>query len=465
MADVAVVGGGLVGLLTGILLARRGHHVVVVDSDEDPPDGSVEDDFGWSRPGVPQGWHGHVWRARIARVLREDAPDVLDALEARGVGAAGIDFGPGFADDRALMARRPIVEAVLRRLVRAEPGVELRTRQRVTGLEASTTGRPGPAARPRVVGVRLGDGERLPADLVIDCGGRRSRAPEWLRRIGTGLAVDEYMPCDLHYFARHYRLRPGAAFPSTCTPPDDSQVTPYGLFLVMAQDNGTFCLAGALSKSDPCRDRFRQESRFDAVMAAVPGLQPWLESGTPFTDIRVMGGLANRRRSLLGSDGPVVDGYVLIGDASLYTNATFGQGVALGFWQAQALAQRADLIGRDHLALLRYLETWTDQTLGARYAKQVMVDEAIITMLRDGIAGAPLMYPQDPMSALFALRARGDTEAARAAFRIDNLLTEPDDELSHPPLNERVTSYLSNAPTGDAGPGPLPRAAFEAILN
>jgi 2-polyprenyl-6-methoxyphenol hydroxylase-like FAD-dependent oxidoreductase len=163
MADVAVVGGGLVGLLTGILLARRGHHVVVVDSDEDPLDGSVEDDFHWSRPGVPQGWHGHVWRARIARVLREDAPDVLDALEARGVGAAGIDFGPGFEDDRALMARRPIVEAVLRRLVRAEPGVELRTRQRVTGLEASTTGRPGPAARPRVVGVRLGDGERRPA--------------------------------------------------------------------------------------------------------------------------------------------------------------------------------------------------------------------------------------------------------------------------------------------------------------
>ena len=215
----------------------------------------------------------------------------------------------------------------------------------------------------------------------------------------------------------------------------------------------------------PAEHRFREESRFDAVMAALPGLQPWLEAGTPFTDIRLMGGLANRRRSLLGSDGPVVDGYVLVGDASLYTNATFGQGVALGFWQAQALAHRADLIGRDHLALLRHLETWTDQTLGARYAKQVQVDEAIITMLRDGIAGAPLMHPQDPMSALFALRARGDTEAASAAFRIDNLLTEPDEELSHPPLNERVTSYLSRAPTGDAGPGPLPRAAFEAILN
>jgi hypothetical protein len=108
-------------LFTGILLARRGHQVVVVDSDEDPPDGSVEDDFNWPRPGVPQGRHGHVWRARVARVLRDDAPDVLDALEASGVSHAGFNRGPGYQDDRALMARRPVVEGVLRRLVRLRP--------------------------------------------------------------------------------------------------------------------------------------------------------------------------------------------------------------------------------------------------------------------------------------------------------------------------------------------------------
>ena len=119
------------------------------------------------------------------------------------------------------------------------------------------------------------------------------------------MAVDEYLPCDLHYFARHYRLRPGAVFPSTCTPPDDSEVTPYGLFLEMAQVNGTFCLAGALSKSDPCRDRFREESRFDAVMAALPGLgRGWrpghrcgVSRGPPPADL-ALGGWRRRRRSL-----------------------------------------------------------------------------------------------------------------------------------------------------------------------
>ena len=253
-------------------------------------------------PGVPQGWHGHVWRARVARVLREDAPDVLDALEARGVSRAGFDFGPGYEGDRALMARRPVVEAVLRRLVRAEPGVELRTGQRVTGLEAQTSGRSGPAVRLRVVGVRLGDGERLLADLVVDCAGRRSRAPDWLRRIDSGLAVDEYMPCDLHYFARHYRLRPGALFPSTCTPPDESNVTPNGLFLVIAQDNGTFCWPVPCRRVTPA-ETGSSRSPVRCGDGGVAGLGPWLEAGTPFTDVRFIGRLANRRRSMFGNDG------------------------------------------------------------------------------------------------------------------------------------------------------------------
>ena len=226
----------------------------------------------------------------------------------------------------------------LQRLVRVEPGVELRTRQQATGLEGSTTARPGPAVRPRVVGVRLGDGERLLADLVVDCGGRRSKAPDWLRRIESGLAVDEYMPCDLHYFARHYRLRPGAVFPQYQHTTGWLQHHPVRSVLGDGPGQRHVLFGRCLVEESFCRQRFREETRFVAVMAALPGLQPWLEAGTPFTDIRLMGGLANRRRSLLGSDGPVVDGYALIGDASLDTNATFGQGVALGFWQAQALA-------------------------------------------------------------------------------------------------------------------------------
>jgi 2-polyprenyl-6-methoxyphenol hydroxylase-like FAD-dependent oxidoreductase len=175
----------------------------------------------------------------------------------------------------------------------------------------------------------------------------------------------------------------------------------------MGEDNGTFCLAGGLSKTDPYRTALRSGTTFERVMAGLPSIAPWLEAGTPITDVQLMGGIANRRRSLMDGDDSVVEGYILLGDASLYTNATLGQGVALGFWQAQALAHRADMIGWDNFQLVRQLETWTDQTLGPHYARQVRIDEAMVQSLRAGVAGAPMNSPRDEMAALMALRAQG----------------------------------------------------------
>jgi 2-polyprenyl-6-methoxyphenol hydroxylase-like FAD-dependent oxidoreductase len=459
MADVVVAGGGLVGQITALMLARRGHHIITFDSDADPPDGTAEDDFfGWVRPGVPQGHHGHVWRGRVSRVLREEAPDVVDAMLAHGIAKAGFDFGEGFESDFALMSRRPVFEAVVRRVVRQEPRVEIRTGQRVLGLTAA----PGNGV-PRVEGVRVDGGERVRADLVIDACGRRSMAPKWLAEVGAGIAMNHYQPCDLHYFARHYRLQPGAAFPNTTFP--DGAFPPYGVFLAMAQDNGTFCLAGGLSKADPFRPGFRNAAAFDRVMAALPGMQTWAAVGDPITDVQLMGGLANRRRSLVDHGQLTVEGYVLVGDASLYTNATFGQGVALGFWQAQALAARSDLIGRNNPALVRSLETWTDQTLGPRYAAQVRVDEAMVKVLHEGVAGAPAMRTKDRGRALRALMDQDDSEAAAAFYRIDNLLTSIEDELADPGLRSRVEGFLDTVEEGPAGPGPLPRADFEALIG
>jgi choline dehydrogenase-like flavoprotein len=90
VSEIAIVGGGMVGELTALLLAEHGHQVLLLDRDEEPPDGSPEDDFErWPRPGVPQAVHAHVFRARSTRLLREEAPDVLEALEDRGVSAPG----------------------------------------------------------------------------------------------------------------------------------------------------------------------------------------------------------------------------------------------------------------------------------------------------------------------------------------------------------------------------------------
>src|SRR6478609_5160187 len=173
MADIAVIGGGPVGLLTALLLARAGHHIVLLDSDKDPArDSADEVFFGWQRPGVPHSMHGHVFRARMGRVLREEAPDVLDRLLDSGIQKAGYDFGTGFEQDVSVMSRRRVFEAALRRIVREQPGVHFRSGVRVAGLESGDG-----SGVPRVVGLWTRWGNRIAADLVIDCCGRRSASP------------------------------------------------------------------------------------------------------------------------------------------------------------------------------------------------------------------------------------------------------------------------------------------------
>jgi hypothetical protein len=67
------------------------------------------------------------------------------------------------------MSRRPVFEAVLRRIVRGQGSVQFRTDVRVTGLE-STDG----SGVPRVVVSARVPVIACASDLVLDCCGRRS---------------------------------------------------------------------------------------------------------------------------------------------------------------------------------------------------------------------------------------------------------------------------------------------------
>jgi FAD dependent oxidoreductase len=108
---VMVVGGGLGGLATALLLGRQGHRVTLVERDADPPQGDPDQVFSrWARPGVPQARHPHNFLARSVRVLRDRLPDVLESLESRGVLRIPVDLGDG-SGDALLCSRRPWLDA------------------------------------------------------------------------------------------------------------------------------------------------------------------------------------------------------------------------------------------------------------------------------------------------------------------------------------------------------------------
>lgn len=208
MAGVLIVGAGICGLGTALLLARDGHDVTVLERDAEPiPDSAQEAWDSWTRKGVTQFHQPHNFMPGMRRILEAELPDVQDAL--RRAGASRLDFidplPPFFADreprpvDRDLWtytARRPAGEWVLADAARKERHVNVRRGVAATGL---LTGTAATAGTPHVVGVRTASGEEVRADVVIDAMGRRSRAAEWLAAIGAHPPYEEKADCGFTY--------------------------------------------------------------------------------------------------------------------------------------------------------------------------------------------------------------------------------------------------------------------------
>src|SRR3989454_1915122 len=187
-----VRGGGLAGLAAARLLRRHFPRVVVLGRDRRPETAEPEDAFAsWERRGVPQFRHSHAFLARLRVVLLAYFPDVLDRLRAAGVRELGLEevsppavvLAPRADDEDVVLlaCRRSTFEWALHASLAGRPGIELREGLRVDGL----VGESRDGRRPRVTGVRLTDGQVVPAAIVVDATGRRSHAPEWLAALGA----------------------------------------------------------------------------------------------------------------------------------------------------------------------------------------------------------------------------------------------------------------------------------------
>ncbi len=96
MARIVILGGGLCGLSAGLMLARDGHAVSVLERDAAPvPDSPERAWADWRRAGVPHFKQPHGLQPRARSVLDRELPDVVAAcLDAGATVGDPLDFMP-----------------------------------------------------------------------------------------------------------------------------------------------------------------------------------------------------------------------------------------------------------------------------------------------------------------------------------------------------------------------------------
>ncbi|MEU6867585.1 FAD-dependent oxidoreductase [Streptomyces sp. NPDC046876] len=457
MARVAVVGGGISGLGTALMLGRRGHAVTLFEQDGRQAGEDLDRDFfRWRRPRVPHAVQPHSLLAPVRTVLRAEAPDVYADLLARGAREYHeFDWFGGHPPRRdgdeelvTLRTRRIVLEAALAAAVERERTVDVRTGCRVRGL-VFAAGRP-----PRVTGVRAGT-DTYPADLVVDASGRRSPVPRWLTAAGCRPPVVDSHRTGIAYLCRWYRLRgEGPRDPGRVK---TGSAAPFALAGVFPSDNDIFAVHLVLSTGDPTRGALTDPAVFEAAARRFPATAAWLDlAPEPQSAVLAMAGLDNRWTALADEEGPVVTGLVNAGDSLIHTNPTSGHGVSLGLRAAQYLAAHADQVAADSVGY----HAWTERSLRPWFDAQVAADRGTGQRLAEGESAA---LP-DRRAAAVGACAFDDPVVMRARAQVRHLVRTPDEAYGTDEVDRHVTAWLAAHPDFSPGYDGPTRDQWDALV-
>jgi 2-polyprenyl-6-methoxyphenol hydroxylase-like FAD-dependent oxidoreductase len=468
MARILIIGGGICGLGTALLLARDGHDVTLIERDADPlPDSPQEAWDSWGRKGVAQFRQPHNFMPGLRRILEAELPDLQEALVRAG--ASRLDMinplPPFFADQEprpiddelwTYTARRPAGEWVFANTVRSEPRVAMRR-----GVQAMEllTGRSAAAGAPHVVGVRTADGEALRADIVIDAMGRRSKSPEWLAAIGARRPYEEQADCGFTYYTRYFRGTPpqriGPVF----------AVLGTIAVLTLPGDNGTWSVTVMTTSGDQPLKRLRFAEKWSNAVRACPLQAHWLD-GEPITEVLAMSGVVDRYRRFVVDGEPVATGVLSVADAWACTNPSAGRGLTVGFMHALCLRDVLRGADDDPRALAAEFDAKTEAEVAPWYHAQIALDRARFAQVEALREGREPPQPSDELSrglaSLFTVMIT-DPDLFRAALEYVGTLTPIQEILRRPEVIHRVSAAMNAM--GNAPPMQLPGPDRQQLLD
>lgn len=425
LAHAVVLGGSAAGLLAVSVLSRHAERVTLVERD-DLPDAALH------RKGTPQSRHANNLHPRALPSLEAWFPGFASELEQAGavrvadearVVIRGVRHARTRGAPATFLLTRPLLDAILRRRVRALKNVSFATEHDVTGIFADHAGNVAGAL------LRGGQGEAsLAGELLVDAMGRGTQARRWLSALGYPEPSVTEVRVNVHYASRLFSraaadlkgdklalVSPTADMPrgavAFAVEADRWLVT---LFEYGGKTPPTplpeFCaFAGSLVAGDIGELLARATALDDGATFAFPAA-------------------CVRRFDKLSA---LPDGYLFLGDSLCQLNPSYGQGLTSAVLQAEAL-DKALARGR-HSLPHRYYE------LAVKAASLPFNLSWASDLDLPGVVAPPNPTPA-PLRAYLsrAMRvARNDPAVARAIRRIIGMV-DPPLALLRPPIAFRV---------------------------
>lgn len=459
MTDICINGGGFAGLSTALLLAGDGHRVTVVERDGPPPSRDPEQAWeSWERRGVPHLRQTHAYLDRAVRVMREELPHVWTRMLEAEVREHDMSAHPPptvpdpTAVDRVgvvvALGRRSTVEAVMRHAAEDDPRIDVRSGVAAKGLLTDGT-------ELRVRGLATSAGP-VEADLVVDCGGRRTAMPDWVEDAGGRPPLTEGTDFRITYWTQWFRLRADADMPVLAGRPP-VEIGPIEV-IRMPADNGWFSCTLVATSEDT---RFRALSDGDRLVRVLRSLDltaDWTDPavaepvGAPLRMVSTV----DRRRHYSVDGVPSLAGLVGVGDSIGASNPSLGRGTTFALMHASALRDllRSDPVAetiseRHEAALADEFWPWWDDT--------VRTDQAHLARMRSAAEGTePVVDP----GWMFLHAAHHDAELWQALSQVGGLRKLPDQLLGErPELFDRVGEVIARV-----GPPRLAELDVERLL-
>lgn len=302
--EIAVVGSGPAGATTALLLARRGHRVVILDRTRFPRDKACGE--GLMPPGVAVLRRLGLYDAVIATGA-QPLLGVTYRQQGNGPSAHATFPTPSMGDQvSGLGIRRTTFDAVLVDALRREPNITLLEGERATGLVRDGSG--------VITGVST-RADAVRASVVVAADGLHSNVRSW-----GGLATPE-LPRGRYGLAGHWRMATQGR--------DDIRVTfCNGHEWYEAPVGPNLLLLSVLS--GPSGPRLNARTYETAARAAVSDIHDAELVTGP------LGAAQFEQRVRAVAEGNLF----LVGDAAGYDDPTTGEGIAVGMLLAEHLALR-----------------------------------------------------------------------------------------------------------------------------